>query len=235
MIFFAPNIYPLKQKLLLKIVLLWKHFSLLELRFPLTKTTADIYVPTYHLVSFRIFLNGMRKLHLFSCVISYVCFLINWCKCIKNGCSTSMKITLFSRKIHLVRERRKLSHSAGNGKIHFYGIKKRLWKEEESFSVRGKRNSWKTERGNSTIKSGSCFLWGFTSDEEVPQTPPSLLVPLLSPFVRARLWSIDRIGGKLFANPNLSKIIWLQPPITCWSGSIRSLLRSNDFHFVFDL
>lgn len=62
--------------------------------------------------------------------------------------------------------------------------------------------------------------------------PPPLL---LSPFLRARLWSVDRISGKLFGNPNLSEIIWLQPPITCWFGGIRSSLRSNDFHFVFEL
>lgn len=63
----------------------------------------------------------------------------------------------------------------------------------------------------------------------------SVLPPLLSPFLRARLWSVDRISGKQFGNPNLSEIIWLQPPITCWFGGIRSSLRSNDFHFVFEL
>lgn len=77
----------------------------------------------------------------------------------------------------------------------------------------------------------SCFLSPWISLSSLLFCLP----PLLSPFLRGRLWSVDRITGKLFGNPNLSEIIWLQPPITCWFGGIRSSLRSNDFHFVFEL
>lgn len=33
---------------------------------------------------------------------------------------------------------------------------------------------------------------------------------------------VDWISGKLFGNPNLSEIIWLQPPLACWFGGIRT-------------
>lgn len=64
-----------------------------------------------------------------------------------------------------------------------------------------------------------------------PPPPP----PLPPPIPKARLRCADGSFGKLFGNPNLSEIIWLQPPITCWFGGIRSALRSSDFHFVFEL
>lgn len=81
------------------------------------------------------------------------------------------------------------------------------------------------------------FILSSVSLSSLLSSPPHTHThtPLWSPLFRARLWFVDRISGKLFGNPNLSEIIWLQPLITCWFGYIKNLLRSNDFHLVFQL
>ena len=67
------------------------------------------------------------------------------------------------------------------------------------------------------------------------QLSPIIIFFPPSAFLKARLWSLNGTSGKQFGNPNLREIIWLQPPIMCWFGGIRSALRSSDFHFMFEL
>lgn len=116
------------------------------------------------------------------------------------------------------------------------------------WTINNIRNLW-------SVKVEEWILWaGHSHDHKiswwgrlkVPPTHHLFCLPLLllfkfllrsfasSPLIlKARLWSADGSFGKLFGNPNLSEIIWLQPPIMCWFGGIRGALRSNDFHFMF--